>query len=112
MFTWEEKMHFKPVKCPVCGKKVSALWYHLALFDLPCICKNCSSKLKWHPINRLYGAIFGIVMVSMFLLINSLFDSLAVSIPAAIIPAFLVYYLLPKRVKVIGIKDDDIKPDK
>lgn len=94
-------MSFKLTKCPVCDQKITNFWYYLWMPNKTVICPNCKTKIKWHPIVRLYGLIFAIIMVGGFYLLKDYFDPSYIAGIISVIVATVVYILIPKKIKII-----------
>ena len=95
-------MGFKRIKCPVCGEKVSYFWYYLALLDWSYTCPNCNTKIKWHPIVRLYSVIAGIIMICVYISLKDYFEPSYISGIIGVIVGLIIFYLIPKKVKIIS----------
>ncbi len=95
-------MGFKRLKCPVCGQKVSFFWNYFSVTFQTYICSNCKTKIKWHPIIRLYNLIFGIIFLSIFFIIRDYIGSPFIALIIAFIPPYIIYLLIPKKVKIIS----------
>ena len=101
-------MSFKRLKCPVCGQKVSFLWNYLSMTFQTCTCSDCKTRIKWHKIIMLYNLIFGIIFLSIFLILKNYITSPFIALIIAFIPPYIIYLLIPKKVKVIN-KDEEKK---
>ena len=101
-------MSFKRLKCPVCGQKISFSWNYLSHTFKIYTCSNCKTRIKWHPIIMLYNVIFGIIMISIFLILENYITSPLIAFIIACILAYIVYLNIPKKVKTIN-KDKEKK---
>ena len=100
-------MGFKRLKCPVCGQKVSFLWNYFSFPPITYTCSNCKTKIKWHPIMRLYNFILAIIMFSIFLILRNYIRS-EYALLIALILINIIYLLISKKVKIID-KDEEKK---
>ena len=101
-------MGFKRLKCPVCGKKVSFFWYYSSITFMIYTCSKCKTRIKWHPIIILYNLIFGIIFLSIFFILKNYITSPYMAIIIAFIPVYIIYLIIPKKVKTIN-KDKEKK---
>ncbi len=95
-------MGFKRMKCSGCEQKVSKLWYYSALLDWVHTCSNCNTKIKWHPILRLYSVICGGIMFGLFFLIKDYFEQPIIAVLIAGVSGLIIYMLIPKKVNIIS----------
>lgn len=100
-------MGFKRLKCPVCGQKVSFFWNYLSMTFQTYICSNCKTRIKWHPIMRLYNFILAIIMFSIFLILRNYIRS-EYALLIALILINIIFLIIPKKVKIIN-KDEEKK---
>jgi len=94
-------MGFKRIKCPVCGQKVSFFWNYLSTPFKTYTCSDCKTIIKWHPIRMLYNLIFGIIFLSIFFILKNYITSPFIAIIIAFIPPYVIFLLIPKKVKII-----------
>lgn len=99
-------MGFKCIKCPICGQKVSFFWCYFSTPFKIYTCSNCKTRIKWHPIIILYNLIFGIIFLSIFFILKNYITSPYIAIIIAFIPAYIIYLIIPKKVKIIGKKEE------
>ena len=100
-------MGFKRIKCPVCGQKVSFFWNYFISRRIY-TCSNCKTRIKWHPIMGLYSVIFGIIMLSIFFILENYITPPYIAMIIAAIPAYIIFLIIPKKVKTIN-KDKEKK---
>ena len=98
----EEKMYFKRVNCPVCGQKVSNFWFYFWIPNTKHTCPNCKTRIKWHPIIRLHGLVFGIIMMGGYYLLKDFFEPPYIAFIISTLVGIIVYILIPKKVKIIS----------
>jgi len=94
-------MNYKPIKCPGCEQKVSSLWYYLSTPYTKHTCSNCKTRIKWHPIIFFYNLIFAICMIGGYNLLKDVFDPPYIGGIIGIIVGLIVFYALPKKVKIV-----------
>lgn len=99
-------MVFKRLKCPVCEQKVSFFWNYLSMPFKIHTCSICKTRIKWHPIIMLYNLISGIIMFSIFFIIRDYIGSQYLALIIGFIPAYVIFLLIPKKVKIIGKSDE------
>jgi DNA-directed RNA polymerase subunit RPC12/RpoP len=103
-------MCFKKIACPNCGQKVSNFWFYFWMPNMAHTCSNCGTRIKWHPIIRLHGLVFGIIMMGGYFLLKDFFEPSYIAFVISVVVGIIVYILIPKKVKVIS-KDKEEKKE-